>query len=119
MLGRLERALAVAGEGHAPLECLQRFIERQVAALEALDELLELGQRLLEFGFFRGIFSGGSQRVHSWAHFPTQGAATVQPLTTFEAGHNLPPHLRTSLTGLTRFKTGVRDEQRSEAFIQE
>ncbi len=38
----------MARQLHAALEGLQRLIERQVAALQALDQRLELGQRLLE-----------------------------------------------------------------------
>ena len=42
----------MARERDAALESLQGLIERQVAALEALDQGLELGQGLLEIGRF-------------------------------------------------------------------
>ena len=50
LLGRLQRGLAVARQRDAALEGLQRLIERQIAALEPLDERFELGERLLEIG---------------------------------------------------------------------
>lgn len=48
LLGSLEGALAMARELHAALEAAQRLIERQITVLERLDELFELGERLLE-----------------------------------------------------------------------
>ena len=38
----------MARECHAALEDFQGLIERQIAALEALDQALELGERLFE-----------------------------------------------------------------------
>ena len=49
----------MAGERHAALEGLERFIERQVTALESFDELFELGKGLLEVGFFGGSCQAG------------------------------------------------------------
>ena len=50
LLGSFQRGLAVARQLHAALEGLERLIERQVAALEALDQALKLGQSFLEVG---------------------------------------------------------------------
>ena len=52
LLRALERGLALPRERDAPLEQLQRLIERQVAPLEAPDQGLELGECLLEIGDF-------------------------------------------------------------------
>src|SRR5690348_2450876 len=50
LLRGLERGLAVAGERDAALEGLQCLIERQIAALETLDQGLELRERFLKVG---------------------------------------------------------------------
>ncbi len=50
LLGRLQGALAVAREGHAALEQLERLIQWQVAALESLHEGFQFGQGLFEVG---------------------------------------------------------------------
>src|SRR4051794_30429982 len=47
-LGLLEQALAVLLQGLAPLVDGDRVLKGHVAALEALHDLLELGERLLE-----------------------------------------------------------------------
>jgi hypothetical protein len=43
-LGGLQRHLALAGQGDAPLEGLQGLLEGQLAALQALDQRLEFGE---------------------------------------------------------------------------
>src|SRR5690606_25035458 len=64
LLCRFQSALALAGELHAALEGLERLIERQIAAFQTLDELLELGKGLLEIGFVR---AGGQRKCSSRA----------------------------------------------------
>ena len=54
----------MARELDAALEGLQRLIERQLAALEALHQLLELGERLLEVGVF-GVAGHAARTLHS------------------------------------------------------
>jgi len=54
LLRGLQRGLAVPRERDAALEQFQGFLERKVAALEALDEGLKLGQGLLEIRRFVG-----------------------------------------------------------------
>src|SRR5262245_39611825 len=65
LLRGLERGLAVAGEGDSAFEGLERFIERQVAALQALHEALELGEGLFEIGLLRRIFGWRGHGGHS------------------------------------------------------
>src|SRR5580704_6711462 len=52
LLRGLERGLAVTRERHAALEEFQRFIERQIAPFESLDQGLKLCQGLLEIRGF-------------------------------------------------------------------
>ena len=78
LLGRLQGALAVAGEGDAALEEFQGLIQRQVPALESLGEGFQLGQSLFEVRDFavagqgHGIlFAGrgqGRATLHSTLH---------------------------------------------------
>src|SRR6185437_7753087 len=60
LLRGLERALAVSRQLDTPLEGLQGLIERQVTALQARDQGLELGERPLEIGEW---FALGHERV--------------------------------------------------------
>src|SRR5262245_28627666 len=50
LLGRFKRGLAGTRERHAPLEVLERFLEREVAALETFDERFKLCHALFEVG---------------------------------------------------------------------
>src|SRR5581483_7426112 len=52
LLRGLQRALAMARQLHAPLEGLERVLERQIAALQALHQAFELSQGLFEIGGF-------------------------------------------------------------------
>src|SRR5690242_16596258 len=58
LLGLFQRALTDARQLHATLEVAQRFVQRQLAPLELLDDLLELGERALEIGS-RGLVCAG------------------------------------------------------------
>src|SRR5262249_26019379 len=53
VLGLVAPARGAVGERHAFLVVGQRLVERQLAALELLDDVLELAHRLLESGFAR------------------------------------------------------------------
>ena len=82
-LRRLQRFLALAGEGDTTLERLECRVERQVAALEPLHELLKLTERLLEIRRFCCFaqrathgekvaprYRGAGQRVNAVAALP-------------------------------------------------
>ena len=62
----------MTGELDAALESLERFIERQFPAFEALHESLELGKRLFEVGILgiggharRARYTAGPNRVNA------------------------------------------------------
>ena len=67
LFGLLQRALAHARQLHAALELLQRFVQRQVALLELLDDGFELGERALEVGG-RRVRAGG-RAVSCWSRW--------------------------------------------------
>src|SRR5690606_25028699 len=57
LLGLAQRALAVAGEADALLEGVQRLFQGELATFQALDQLLQFGEGLLEI---QGGFGAGS-----------------------------------------------------------
>src|SRR5690606_1782642 len=57
LFGLAQRALAVAGQADALLEGIQRLLQRQLAGLQPLDQLLQLGEGLFEIQ--GGILGGG------------------------------------------------------------
>ena len=71
LFGLLQRRLAYASQLHAALELLERFIERQIAGFELVDDGLELGERTFEVGRARTASAGLSVDRFGRAEFLT------------------------------------------------
>ena len=70
----LEGDLALAGQCDTTLEGLEGLLERQLAALQSLDQGLEFSQGSFEIG---GAFAAGHALTYTTANKPAASAASV------------------------------------------